>query len=89
MGSAWLIYPETMCHTCVFSVANKNPPSRKLCASTRTRVLNNNAGKISCTITNDDVCKKTEVDIFKIAEIKPHPLNVTSETSPFCDFLQK
>ena len=30
MGSAWLIYPETMCHTCAFSVASNNPPSRKL-----------------------------------------------------------
>ena len=30
MGSAWLIYPETMCHTCAFSVASNNPPSRTL-----------------------------------------------------------
>ena len=56
--------------------------------SARTRALDNETGKISCTITNDDVCKKPEVDIFKIAEMNPPPpLNVTVETSPlFEDF---
>ena len=39
MGSAWLIYPETMCHTCAFSVASNNPPSRTLraCAARNVR----------------------------------------------------
>ena len=69
MGSAWFIYPETMCHTCAFSVESKNRPSRKL----RARALDNETGKISCTITNDDVCKKPEVNIFKIAEMNPPP----------------
>ena len=30
IGSAWLIYPEMMCHTYVFSVESKNRPSRTL-----------------------------------------------------------